>query len=118
MDRKARHAPGLPSVLDGYHTLPGVSDELLDPQGEVRPVWRAFLKHFAALAPEEVTRRFARGDQYLRDAGVFFRQYPAEGSTERAWPLSHIPVLIEEAEWATLTAGLVQRAALMEALMA
>lgn len=118
MDRKARHAPGLPSVLDGYHTLPGVSDELLDPQGEVRPVWRAFLKHFAALAPEEVTRRFARGDQYLRDAGVFFRQYSAEGSTERAWPLSHIPVLIEEAEWATLTAGLVQRAALMEALMA
>ena len=70
------------------------------------------------LAPEDLARRFARGDQYLRDAGVFFRQYGATGSTERAWPLAHVPVLIEEAEWARIAAGLIQRADLLEAVAA
>ncbi len=45
-------------------------------------------------------RRFARADQYLRDAGVFYRVYDGAGATERAWPLAHIPLLIDETEWA------------------
>ena len=59
-------------------------------------------------------RRFARGDQYLRDAGVLFRQYDATVSSERDWPLSHIPVMLEDAEWATIAQGLIQRADLLE----
>ena len=65
-----------------------------DPPGLAR-----FIDHLAALRREELARRFARGDQYLRDAGVFFRQYGASGPTERAWPLAHVPVLIDEDEW-------------------
>jgi len=119
MERIKQSADSLPPVLDGYRPLPGVSDELLDPQGKIRPVWRAFIKHFAALTPEDIATRFARGDQYLRDAGVFFRQYgTVDGSSERAWPLSHIPVLIEESEWDTITKGLIQRADLLENVMA
>ncbi|MCE6958932.1 circularly permuted type 2 ATP-grasp protein [Cereibacter sphaeroides] len=118
MDRRHRPAPGLPGLIEGYVPQRGVPDELLDAAGEIRPVWRNFIRHVAGLAPDELHRRFARGDQYLRDAGVFFRQYSAEGSDERAWPLSHIPVLLEEAEWRTLGEGLIQRAELMEALMA
>ena len=70
-------------LLAGYRPPPGVADELLDPQGRLRPVWRQFVAHLARLSPEELTRRFARGDQYLRDAGVFFRQYGSTGA-ERA----------------------------------
>jgi uncharacterized circularly permuted ATP-grasp superfamily protein/uncharacterized alpha-E superfamily protein len=91
----------------------------MDAEGAVRPVWRPFIGHFARLAPDEIAARFARGDQYLRDAGVFFRQYgPAGGSTERAWPLAHVPVLIEEAEATRVARGLIQRADLLEAVCA
>jgi uncharacterized circularly permuted ATP-grasp superfamily protein/uncharacterized alpha-E superfamily protein len=118
MDPAPAPPPRLPPILDGYAPLPGVSDELLDPTGAIRPVWRGLIGHLDEFAPADLAARYARGDQYLRDAGVFFRQYDSGSSTERAWPLSHIPVLIEESEWTAIAEGLVQRADLLEALMA
>jgi uncharacterized circularly permuted ATP-grasp superfamily protein/uncharacterized alpha-E superfamily protein len=105
-------------LIAGYHPLPGVPDELLDESGEIRPVWRRFISHFAGLSEEERHQRIARGEQYLRDAGVFYRQYDLHGSSERAWPLAHAPVLIEESEWERIAAGLRQRAELLELLAA
>ncbi len=106
------------TILSEYAATPGVSDELLGPDGAIRPVWRQFIDHLAALAPSDLAERFGRGDQYLRDAGVFFREYDGTASTERPWPLSHIPVLIEETDWTEISRGLVQRADLLEALCA
>jgi uncharacterized circularly permuted ATP-grasp superfamily protein/uncharacterized alpha-E superfamily protein len=105
-------------LLAGYRPLPGVPDELLDRHGNVRPVWRGFIDHFACLSDEERAARFARGDQYLREAGVFFRQYGNGASTERAWPMARIPVLVEQADWDRIASGLRQRADLLEALCA
>lgn len=102
------------SLLAGYKPLPGIADELVDTQGQLRPVWRSFISEIAKLPTEELQRRFETGDQYLRDAGVFFRQYGQNDVTDRAWPLSHIPVLIHESEWATISESLIQRAELLE----
>ena len=63
-------APPLsPAILRGYAPQPGIADELFDAQGRMRPVWSAFIDQLAALTPDEVETRFARGEQYLRDAG-------------------------------------------------
>lgn len=110
-------APGY-ALLKAYRPFPGVSDELLDPQGRVRPVWRPFLNHLSSLTSEEISDRFARGNQYLNDAGVYFRQYGQEGANEREWPLSHIPVVISEDDWQVIAEGLVQRAELLEQVVA
>ena len=104
-------------LLAGYRPLPGVADELVDAAGNVRPVWRPFIDYLSKMKPEELARRIDQGDQYLRDAGVFFRQY-GEESTERAWPLSHLPVMIHESEWKTISDGLIQRAGLLELIAA
>lgn len=111
-------ATGVRELLAGYRPPPGVPDELLDAEGRVRPVWQRFLAQVAELGPGELGRRFARGDEYLRDAGVFFRQYGHPDSPERDWPLSHVPVLIHEGEWQALARGLIQRADLLEAVVA
>lgn len=105
-------------LLAAYHPPAGASDELFDPGGRMRPVWRDLVDHLARLSPDETTHRFARGDQYLRDAGVFFRQYDAQGANERSWPLSHVPVLLDETEAARLAHGLIQRANLLEMILA
>jgi uncharacterized circularly permuted ATP-grasp superfamily protein/uncharacterized alpha-E superfamily protein len=105
-------------LLADYHPPAGTSDELFDREGTIRPVWREFIGHLAGLSPDDITRRFARGDQYLHDAGVFYRQYDAKGANERNWPLSHVPVLIEEAEAESLSRGLIQRANLLEMILA
>jgi len=104
--------------LADYLPLPGVPDEVLDEAGRVRPVWSRFIDFFGRIPAEDIPRRFARGDQYLRDAGVFYRHYNETGSTEREWPLSHVPVLISALEWAEITAGLIQRADVLERVAA
>ena len=76
------------------------------------------MQALAKMPPEDVTRRFDLGDQYLRDTGVFFRQYGEKDVTDRAWPLSHVPVMIHESEWTSISQGLIQRAELLESVCA
>lgn len=109
--------PAIEAALASYTPLPGIPDELIDPNGQIRPVWRAFIDLFSRLSPDEIASRFALGDQYLADSGVYFRHVDGGTSRERPWPLSHVPVLISEGEWAEIEAGLVQRADLLELVM-
>lgn len=102
----------------GYRALPGVSDEMLDRDGQIRPVWQNLIDALGRMSEGELHERFARADRYLRDAGVFYRAYGAQGNAERSWPISHVPVLIDGKEWEKVSAGLVQRAELLEKIVA
>lgn len=114
-------AAGRTSLAAAYRPPAGAADEMIGPDGAVRPAWRAMLGFLDRLDGRALHERFARADRYLRDAGVTYRAYgeaPGARAGERSWPLSHLPVLIDEADWQSLSAGLVQRAHLLEALMA
>jgi uncharacterized circularly permuted ATP-grasp superfamily protein/uncharacterized alpha-E superfamily protein len=105
-------------LLAGYRPLPGVFDEMMDSDGRLRTHWQPFLSMLAGLGNDEVGRRFAAADRYLRDSGVFYRVYEDPTGVERPWPLSHVPLIIEPSEWQRLKAGLIQRASLLEAVLA
>lgn len=105
-------------VEAGYRPLPGVPDELMAADGSVRPVWQPFLDYLSATGPGELASHFARGDQYLRDAGVYFRHYGQKNAMDRAWPLSHMPVILHENEWRDIIWALTQRADLLESIAA
>ncbi|HKA79984.1 MAG TPA: circularly permuted type 2 ATP-grasp protein [Xanthobacteraceae bacterium] len=105
-------------LLSGYRPLPGIFDEMVDRDGRARPHWRPFLGMLAALGPQELNRRFAAADRHLHDSGVFYRVYEDPAGAERPWPLSHVPLLISAPEWQVLEAGLIQRAQLLEAVLA
>ncbi|MFD1253981.1 hypothetical protein DEVEQU_02608 [Devosia equisanguinis] len=110
--------PAGPGIVADYKLLPGVPDEMIDPSGAIRPGWDKLMSAFDALGPTELAGRFERADQYLRDAGVFYRKYDGAEGKERAWPLAHIPLLIAEADWIRISNGLVQRAELLERIVA
>ena len=98
-----------------YVRLPGIPDEYIAQDGAPRAVWTRFFEAFAALTPGDIERRFGSADRHLREAGVTYR---APGETaDRLWPLSHLPLLIDEADWQQLTAGIVQRAQLLELVL-
>ncbi|WP_298494695.1 circularly permuted type 2 ATP-grasp protein [uncultured Maritimibacter sp.] len=105
-------------LLGGYSRREGVADELFARDGTLRPVWRPLLKAIAEMSAEDLDRATARADQYLRDAGVYFRQYGKAGSAERDWPLSHLPLVLDGQEWAGIETALIERADLLEAMMA
>lgn len=110
------------ALLAGYRPLPGVHDELVGPDGQIRPHWEPFLSEWCALSPDELTQRFGLADRHVHDTGVSYRVHgdidprdPTAG--ERAWPLSHVPLVITGAEWQTIAAGVAQRADLLSRLL-
>ncbi len=114
----APQSNGVAALISGYRPLPGVFDEMMDAQGRARAHWQPFLAALSALGGDEINRRFAAADRYLRDSGVFYRVYEDAAGIERPWPLSHIPLIVEPGEWRQLEAGLIQRADLLEAVLA
>lgn len=105
-------------LLARYRALDGTPDELLGPDGQIRPVWAGLIAALDEMSPAVLAQRITRGEQYLRDAGVFYRRYGPQDSAERDWPLSAMPVLIDEDEWASISAGLTERAELLERVVA
>ncbi|WP_413060372.1 circularly permuted type 2 ATP-grasp protein [Sphingomonas carotinifaciens] len=81
-----------------------------------RAAWHATLEELAAVAPDGLGHARERVQRHAADMGTGFR-IPGE-SDERPWPVSPVPLLIPAAEWATIAAGAVQRATLMEAITA
>src|ERR1700682_6591716 len=113
---KAR--PGNRRVAQGtrvYARLPGIPDEYIAQDGSPRAFWTRFFDAFAELTPGDIERRFGSADRHLREAGVTYRA-PGE-IADRLWPLSHLPLLIGEADWQQLSAGIVQRAPLLELVL-
>jgi uncharacterized circularly permuted ATP-grasp superfamily protein/uncharacterized alpha-E superfamily protein len=106
------------ALVASYRPLPGIFDEMMDAGGGLRPHWRPLLDMLAGLGPDEINRRFAAADRYLRSSGVFYRVYEDAAGIERPWPLSHVPLIIDPTEWRALEAGLIQRAELLEAVLA
>ena len=98
-----------------YSRLPGIPDEFLGPDGGPRSVWSRFFDAFGRLSPDEIERRFAMADRHLHEAGVTYRA-PGD-SADRTWPLSHLPLLIDQADWQQLSAGIKQRAELFERVL-
>lgn len=104
------------SLAAGYAPLPGIPDEFIGTDGRPRAHWLRFLEKLMEFSPGDMSRRFATADRHIRDTGVSYRAYG--DTSERAWPLSHVPLLIEAGEWREIAQGIEQRARLMELVLA
>jgi len=109
-------AERLAAMTAGYQPLPNIPDEFIDKEGRPRGYWLRLLESLSALGGDDIERRFAAADRHIRDTGVSYRAYG--DTSERAWPLSHLPLLIESAEWREIAAGITQRACLLESVIA
>ncbi|GJD34419.1 circularly permuted type 2 ATP-grasp protein [Methylobacterium aerolatum] len=99
-----------------YRPAPGLPDEYLGPDGRPRAVWQRLLERLGGLSEPEILARFVSAERHIRDAGISFRI--AGDQREHPWPLGSMPLVIEAQEWRDLSAGLIQRAELMEAILA
>ncbi len=101
------------SAYTNYAPLPGVPDEFVGPDGQARGAWRQF---FDLLEADDSERSLAAAERHMRDIGVSYRVHGE--ARERPWPMSRLPLLIEESDWQAIVAGVTQRAAIMESLLA
>jgi len=108
-------AKRLSAWLRGYRPIQGIPDELFDAAGRPRGDWLSFLGDFAEYPEGEHQSRFDLATRHIRDTGVSYRIYGEE--TEQSWPLNPLPLILGQAEWREIAAGVEQRANLMEALL-
>ena len=88
------------------------------PDGAVRPHWQVLDRALNAFGPGEMWRRWEQARQLIRQHGVSFNVYGDARGLDRPWPLDPVPVVLAPDEFATLAAGLAQRATLLDRLLA
>lgn len=106
------------TCFHGYAPPPGVHDEMMDAGGRVRPHWQPFLNALDQLGMTELNRRWDEAQHLIHENGVTYNVYGDPRGLDRPWQLDPIPLLFGPHESAAVEAGLVQRARLLEAILA
>ena len=105
-------------LLAGYAAAAAPFDEMLAPDGTFRPHWQRFVEGFAALGPDGRAAAAESTRRLLRESGIAFNVYADPDDRQHAWRLDLVPVLLPDQEWDSLARGIVQRARLIDAVLA
>jgi len=115
--------PSIPSALSAewradYHPAAGAYDEVYAGPGTFRPHWDTFIKQFDTLGEQELNRRWEQARRLIHENGVTYNVYGNPQGMNRTWDLDALPLLISAEEWNHLERGLVQRATLINEILA
>ncbi len=93
-------------------------DEATTPEGQVRPHWQPVVDSLTAVGHLDLARRWQEGRRLMRDIGITYNVYGDPKSVGRPWPLDPIPLLLAPAEWSAIESGIIQRAKLLNTMLA
>ncbi|MEM9186791.1 MAG: circularly permuted type 2 ATP-grasp protein [Planctomycetota bacterium] len=111
-------ADGVAAALAEYRqALAGGYDELHGADGAVRPRWNALAAQLHRLGTTEISRRWAHSQRLIYENGVAYGRPHAGEGDRRPWRLDPLPILIQRDEWSAVSAGLAQRARLLELVL-
>ncbi|SIT44593.1 conserved hypothetical protein [Paraburkholderia ribeironis] len=107
-------ASSLLRLLPGHE---GHWDELRDAAGALREPWRQFFERLGEDGVARLEDHCASVAQQIRDNDISYNVYADKGES-RPWALDLLPFLISEHEWAHIERGVMQRAHLLNAIVA
>ncbi len=107
-----------PLLLAGYQRTARLFDESLDAAGALQPHYQKFLDSLGKLNPPGLRRRWENSRRLINEQGITYNVYGDPRGMERPWELDPMPFLIAPDEWKTLASGLVQRATLLDKILA
>ena len=116
---KAQLSVGLRSgFFSGYEPESSRYDELLAADGQIRSPWDRFVPLIERLQKGEFQRRWRHSQRLIRENGIAYSPYGDPDTSARPWDLDALPLLIHESEWSNVSAGLIQRAELLQLVLA
>ena len=119
MPSRSLLAPALPSPAGlGYAPPLDGFDEAIELNGEPRPHWRPFFDAVDDLGPTELARRWREAQHLIRENGVTYNVYGDPRGMSRPWQLDPIPLVLAPADFERIERGLIQRARLLELILA
>jgi uncharacterized circularly permuted ATP-grasp superfamily protein/uncharacterized alpha-E superfamily protein len=93
-------------------------DESVSADGKLRPYYAKFFNSLEQIGAGELERRWENARRLVQEQGITYNVYGDARGMERTWELDPVPFLISADEWRTLEAGLVQRAELINRILA
>jgi uncharacterized circularly permuted ATP-grasp superfamily protein/uncharacterized alpha-E superfamily protein len=101
-----------------YVPVAGHYDEMTLPTGELRPPWKRLMTSLERLGADELGRRWREAQRLIEENGVTYNVYGDPRGIDRPWRLDPIPFLITSSEWAVIEASIIQRATLLDRVLA
>jgi uncharacterized circularly permuted ATP-grasp superfamily protein/uncharacterized alpha-E superfamily protein len=105
-------------LLEGYKPAKGVFDECVDDEGELRDSYLSFFEALPHFTLAELKQRDETIRRTIQEQGITYNIYGDPLGFDRAWELEPLPLLISAAEWREIEKGLIQRAALINRIIA
>lgn len=111
------NSPAPPANSVWYDPSPDHYDESWSQDGALKPHWHQFISTLSQQGNEQLPRLRDRASQFLRENGVTYNVYGEPDGLNRPWELDPIPLLIDQAEWAGIETGLLQRVRLFDLIL-
>ena len=105
-------------MIRQYVTDEGHWDEALLSSGFPRRHWRELAVALGRMGFRQLSRRWHTGQQLIQANGVTYNVYGDPQGKERPWLLDPIPLLIDAGEWAHIERSIIQRATLLNSMLA
>jgi uncharacterized circularly permuted ATP-grasp superfamily protein/uncharacterized alpha-E superfamily protein len=115
-----RHSAVTGKVRPEFEYKPWSSsyDEMTTADGQSRPHWRVFADQLQGIGLAELRQRWNDARHLIRENGVTYNVYGDPQGMDRPWELDPIPLLISPSDAVAIEAGLVQRATLLDRVLA
>lgn len=105
-------------LFHDYRIPPTVYDEMFVAPDVVRPHWQPIVQSMRGFGARGFRQRWEQARRILYEHGVTRDPRDDQQGLERLWALDVMPMLLAPAEWQWLEVGLIQRAHLINALLA
>jgi uncharacterized circularly permuted ATP-grasp superfamily protein/uncharacterized alpha-E superfamily protein len=105
------------SILDQIPYQAEHYNELLDRDGVPRPHWKALVEALASEPVSEMRKRVEAVQRQVRENGVTYNVYADTHGLQRPWDLDVLPFIIPHEEWEEISAGVAQRATLLNRIL-
>ncbi len=101
-----------------YETHPQAYDELLDAERCVRPHYVRLMDALRRFTAAEMKHRQETCLRFIQEQGIAYHVYTDPRGMERPWQLDPLPFVLDPEEWRRLEQGLIQRAVLLNRIIA
>ena len=105
-------------LIDAYPFAPDRYDEMLAAKGIPRPHWQAFAERLENFPEPVLAQRAEFVRKSIEADGVTYNVYADPQGAKRPWELDLLPLIVGTDEWEALSAAVVQRAELLDAILA
>ena len=82
-----------------------------------RPHWAGLMASLQSIGPNELAFRWTQAEQRIRENGITYNMYGDPLGAHRPWKIDLVPLLIPDAEWRFIEAGIIQRAELLNLVL-